>query len=171
MISSIGGSCYQAASMSSSVQGRGQGMNGKDPAAMAEEMFKKTDTSGDGSIDKSELEAMLKNAPKRPDDASGTNSTPSVDDLFKELDADGDGKISETENTEGMEKMHAKMGPPPGPPPDMNSSASSSSSSATGSTEESDIQAMLEQLFKQRSESNTQYYDNYTSGSLLNVSA
>jgi hypothetical protein len=92
-----------------------------DPA----EFFKKADTDGSGGISKSELAAMLKNAPK-PDGMagveapSGANGADNIDEIFALVDTDDDGQISAAENKAHMEEM-AKNGP--GKPESMSGAA------------------------------------------------
>ncbi len=60
-------------------------------AEKQEAMFKKIDTNGDGSIDKSEFAAMHENRPAPPD------MEMSLEELFAKIDTDGDGKLSQAE--------------------------------------------------------------------------
>ena len=72
---------------------------GADPSKMAEELFKKADTDGDGQITKDELAAAL------PQDGNG----PSVDDIFTDADTNGDGVISQSELEASMKKAQENM--------------------------------------------------------------
>jgi hypothetical protein len=107
-------------------------------------MFKKADTNNDGSIDKSELTSMLKNAPKSQN-ASGREA-PNVDKIFKSLDSDGDNKITASEMDAGMAKMmnaakamrggpRPSGGPPPGGAPPGGAPPSGSTGESKGASE------------------------------------
>lgn len=94
-----------------------------DPAKMAEDLFKKLDTDGGGSIDATELATALKGAGKADAGASAA--------LMKGLDGDGDNKVTKEELSAGMQKLadqfeakfnssrtsHAEGGPPAGGAP------------------------------------------------------
>jgi Ca2+-binding EF-hand superfamily protein len=108
------------------MQGMGA-MKRPDPAKMAEELFNKLDSSGQGYIEKSDL----KNAFDKS--SSTTSSSPSnVDDLFSTLDGDQDGKVSKQEFSDALQKVAEQLdsqmmdkrlgrssggGMPPPPPP------------------------------------------------------
>lgn len=83
---------------------------GFDLSTMVQSIFKKTDTSGDGSIDKTELQSLLQNS-----------QNVDVNQLFSNLDTDSDGKISTGEVKSALQKigegMQARMGEmkPPDP--------------------------------------------------------
>ncbi len=107
--------------MISSVSGQGwsnmQGMQLPDPAQMAEDLFSKIDTSGQGYIEKSDLETAF----------SELSSDTDVDALFSQLDTDGDGKVTQSEFTSTLQQLDAQMvqmqvqqgmgSMPPPPPP------------------------------------------------------
>jgi Ca2+-binding EF-hand superfamily protein len=65
---------------------------------MRQAMFNKIDTSGDGSIDKSEITALIEQ-----------NTSTLVDGLFGNLDADQDGLISQIESDSGLAKLGQQM--------------------------------------------------------------
>jgi hypothetical protein len=104
-----------------------------DPTQRAADFFKKADSNGDGSIDKSEFKAILSKGP------NGKGLTDAdIDKIFSQVDSNGDGKIDQTENANQMKKMGGgKGGPPPaggmppsgGAPKSVTASGSSSSSS------------------------------------------
>ncbi len=75
-------------------------------AEMRDNMFKKADTDGSGSISKDELKTMMANTPKRPGE---TQRTESADDLFGKIDTDGNGEISKAENDTFTEAREAEM--------------------------------------------------------------
>lgn len=98
------------------------------------ELFKKFDTSGDGSIDFDEFKAA------GPKDGKGGPGVVSQEEMFKKIDTNGDGKIDEAEHTAFMKQIESRrpQGPPPsGPPP-----------SEGGSTTASDT-TILAELLKQ----------------------
>lgn len=130
-ISGIGGG-YSSMMM----QGMGgmRGMKRPDPTEMANDLFSKLDTSGQGYIEKADLQGAFDQAASKVN-ASG-NST-GADDLFSQLDTDGDGKVTKQEFSDSVKKLadeldqqfqSARMqgamsemggmgGMPPGPPP------------------------------------------------------
>jgi Ca2+-binding EF-hand superfamily protein len=65
---------------------------------MRQAMFNKIDTSGDGSIDKDEMTALIQQ-----------NTSTLVDGLFGNLDADQDGLISQIESDSGLAKLGQQM--------------------------------------------------------------
>ena len=77
------------------IQGIGSG-SGFSAAAMAQDIFKKLDTNGDGGIDKAEFQAAAKNTK-----GSGQDS----DKMFNKIDTNGDGKIDKTENENALKQM------------------------------------------------------------------
>jgi Ca2+-binding EF-hand superfamily protein len=101
-----------------------RGMKRPDPAEMANDLFSKLDTSGQGYIQKSDLQAALD---KMSSSTSGSSSsTPSVDDMFSQLDGNKDGKVTKSEFSDKMKQLteqldsqfnNMRMGngmPPPG---------------------------------------------------------
>lgn len=122
--------------MSSSISGIGsnnammmQGMRGMkrpDPAQMAENLFSKLDTSGQGYIEKADLQAAFDKVSASSSSSAGTSS--SVDDLFSQLDTNSDGKVTKQEFSDTLRKvaeqldnqfmsmrMNGAMRPPPPP--------------------------------------------------------
>lgn len=90
------------------MQGMRQPPDGK---KVAEELFSKLDSSGQGYIDKSTLQSAL-----------GQNSTSSnVDELFAKLDTNSDGKVTKDEFASTLDSLASQMkqagkGMPPPPP-------------------------------------------------------
>jgi Ca2+-binding EF-hand superfamily protein len=99
-------------------------MRRPDPAEMAENLFSKLDTTGQGYIEKSDLQSAFDSI------STGTD----VDSLFTQLDTDSDGKVTKDEFSSNLSKlteqfdqqfqdmrMEAAMqgmgGMPPPPPP------------------------------------------------------
>jgi len=84
----------------------------KQQSGGAESFFSKVDTSQDGTVDKSELLALV------DDIASKTGQEVDGESLFTEYDADGDGSFSDEElqslmQSEDLKPQGAPMGPPP----------------------------------------------------------
>lgn len=69
-----------------------------DPSQIAQKLFEKADTNGDGKVTKDELTAAL---PKR----DGQQSSSAIDDLFKNADTDGDGTISQADLQTALQKQ------------------------------------------------------------------
>jgi Ca2+-binding EF-hand superfamily protein len=92
-ISSVGG-------YSSMMQGM-QGMKRPDSKQMAEDLFSKLDTSGQGYLSKSDLETAFNKVSSSSDSSSSSN----VDDLFSKLDSDGDGKVTKQEFSDTLSKL------------------------------------------------------------------
>lgn len=135
-MSSIGsiGSSYNTSMM--------QGMRQRpDTTKMAEDLFSQLDTSGQGFIQKSDLQTALDKISSISSSSSSTTSTSStVDELFSTFDTNSDGKVSKQEFTDTLARLQndleqqyqnsrmqtaiqaggtEKMGgrPPPPPPP------------------------------------------------------
>jgi len=80
------------------------GMNGMqrpDPSKMADKLFSKLDTKGQGYIEKSDLQSAFDQVSSN----KSTGKTPSVDDVFKALDGDGDGKVTKQEMSDSVTKL------------------------------------------------------------------
>jgi Ca2+-binding EF-hand superfamily protein len=86
------------------------GGGGYDVASMWQNLFKKIDTNGDDTLDKSELESIASNL--------GTSAA----DILTKLDSNQDGTIGKSEFEEALSKLREKH--PPGPPPQANGGAS-----------------------------------------------
>ncbi len=84
-----------------------QGMRQRpDATKMAENLFSKLDTSGQGYIQKSDLQAAFDKISSTSSSSSSTSSTSStVDDLFSRLDTNSDGKVSKQEFTDTLTKL------------------------------------------------------------------
>lgn len=118
-IGSIGSSTSSMAMM----QGM-RPMRRPDPAEMAENLFSKLDTAGQGYIEKTDLQSAFDSI------STGTD----VDSLFTQLDTDNDGKVTKDEFSSNLSKlteqfdqqfqdmrmekaMQGMGGMPPPPPP------------------------------------------------------
>ncbi len=97
MSSAIGG----AGGCSSAMMGGMNGMQRPDPSKMADKLFSKLDTKGQGFIEKSDLQSAFDQVASK----SSSGNTPSVDDVFKALDGDGDGKVTQQEMSDGVAKL------------------------------------------------------------------
>jgi Ca2+-binding EF-hand superfamily protein len=85
------------------MQGMG-GMKRPDPTQMADKLFSKLDSSGQGYIQKSDLQAAFdKISSSSSSSSSGTSS--SVDDLFSKLDTNSDGKVTKQEFSDTLKKV------------------------------------------------------------------
>jgi len=99
----------------SSINGSGAGamyggmkaLQKPDTAKMAEDLFSKLDTKGQGYIEKSDLQAALSNV-----SGSDSSSNSSADDLFAKLDGDGDGKVTQSEMQATLEKLASELDGP-----------------------------------------------------------
>ncbi|MDX9766384.1 MAG: EF-hand domain-containing protein [Ectothiorhodospiraceae bacterium] len=106
-----------------------QGMRNRqrpDPSEMADELFSKLDASGQGWLEKTDLQTAVDKLTLSTD-AGATDDT-DVEDLFARMDADGDGKVTKQEFSDLLEQFGGRGdgaggpergGPPPGgmPPP------------------------------------------------------
>jgi hypothetical protein len=90
-----------------------QAMRGQrpDPAQMAQKLFDKLDTSGQGYLTRSDLQSALDTVSLSSKSGS---STTSVDQLMKQLDGNGDGKVTEQEFSDALknaaQQVHAHRG-------------------------------------------------------------
>lgn len=83
-----------------------RGMKRPDPAEMAENLFSKLDTSGQGFIQKTDLQSAFDQI-SSSSPSSGASS--SVDDLFAQLDTDSDGKVTKQEFSDTLQKLAEQM--------------------------------------------------------------
>jgi Ca2+-binding EF-hand superfamily protein len=99
------------------------GMHRADPTQVAQKLFSEIDSSGQGYIEISDLEAVYQSTNSDETDVSA---------LFDQLDSDDDGKITQQEFTDSFVQMDEQIGnlvaqlradevagmmPPPPPPP------------------------------------------------------
>lgn len=83
-------------------------MKRPDPTQMAENLFSRLDTSGQGYIQKSDLQAAFdKISTSSSSSASGT--TANVDDLFSKLDSDADGKVTKQEFSDVLAQVSEQL--------------------------------------------------------------
>lgn len=97
----------------SSVMQTTNGMRGgqrPDPAQMAEDLFSRLDSSGQGYIQKSDLQAAFdKIASASGSSSTSTGSSSNVDALFTKLDTDSDGKVTQQEFKDTLRKLHDNL--------------------------------------------------------------
>lgn len=97
-IGGVGGS-------SSAMIGGMNGMQRPDPSKMADKLFSKLDTKGQGYIEKSDLQSAFDQVSSK----SSSGNNPSVDDVFKALDGDGDGKVTKQEMSDSVKKLAGQL--------------------------------------------------------------
>lgn len=113
-------------SNSMNMQGMHGGRRRPDPAEMAEKLFSKLDTNGQGYIEQSDLQNAFSQI-------GSTGESGSASDLFAKLDSNSDGKVTKDEFSSALkaaaeeldsqfasmrmqEGMSGSMPPPPPPP-------------------------------------------------------
>lgn len=157
-MSSISG-ISSGSSMMQGMQGM-RGMKKPDPAEMADNLFSKLDTSGQGFIQKSDLQSAFAQISSS---SQASDSSTSVDELFSQLDTDSDGKVTKQEFSDTLQKLSEQLeqqfqssrmqgamqagGMPPPPPPGggdqgMTKEQLSSAAAEVGSTD-SGLASML----------------------------
>jgi Ca2+-binding EF-hand superfamily protein len=77
-----------------------QGMRKPDPAAMADKLFSKLDTSGQGYIEKTDLQSAF---------ASISDTETDVDSIFSQLDTDSDGKVTQNEFSNTISQLAQQL--------------------------------------------------------------
>lgn len=78
-------------------------MRRPDPAKMAEQLFEKLDTSGQGYLQKTDFESAFSSI-----SSSGSSST-DVDSLFTQLDGDSDGKVTKQEFSTALSQLSEQL--------------------------------------------------------------
>lgn len=86
-----------------------RGMKRPDPKAMAEQLFSKLDTSGQGYIDKTSLQSAFDKISSASDTSSTNSSTTDVDSLFSQLDSDFDGKVTKQEFSDALSQLTEQL--------------------------------------------------------------
>ncbi|MBT9539163.1 MAG: EF-hand domain-containing protein [Thiobacillus sp.] len=76
-----------------------------DPAEMAENLFAQLDTSGQGYIQKSDLQAAYDKVSSSTSTSNASSASSNVDDLFAQLDTDSDGKVTKQELSDSLKKL------------------------------------------------------------------
>ena len=97
----MNGSISGIGSNSPMMQGM-RGMKRPDPTQMANDLFSKLDTAGQGYIQKSDLQAAFD---KVSSSSSPSGNTPSVDEMFKQFDGNSDGKVTKQEFSDTVKKV------------------------------------------------------------------
>lgn len=87
-------SISSVSSSSAMQQGMGgvRGMQRPDPSKMAENLFSQLDTSGQGYIQKGDLQSAFDQLSSSSSDSSSGSTN--IDDLFASLDTNSDGKVT-----------------------------------------------------------------------------
>ncbi|MGD8908847.1 MAG: EF-hand domain-containing protein [Chromatiales bacterium] len=109
------------------------GMRKPDSDELAQQLFSKLDTSGQGYIEKSDLQSAFSNVSETSETSNLSTDESDLDELFSQLDSDNDGKITEQELSDSlaqideqindlfsqmrMNETQGQMMPPPPPPP------------------------------------------------------
>lgn len=101
MSSAIGGT----GGCSSAMMGGMNGMQRPDPSKMADKLFSKLDTKGQGYIEKSDLQSAFDQVASK----NSSGNAPSVDEVFKALDGDGDGKVTKQEMSDSVTKLAGQL--------------------------------------------------------------
>ena len=96
---------------SSSIMSGMKGMQRPDPSKMADQLFSKLDTKGQGYIEKGDLQAALDKVSKT-DNSNNASTSTSVDEMFTKMDSDGNGKVTKEEMTATFEKMASQLDGP-----------------------------------------------------------
>lgn len=93
-ISGMGGSAYSSYQNSLSTASQRP-----KPAEMAEQLFSKLDSKGQGYIEQADLQSAL----------DSLSNKPSASDLFTQLDTDQDGKVTKQEFSDSLEKIGQQL--------------------------------------------------------------
>lgn len=78
------------------------GMRRPDPAKMADQLFDKLDTSGQGYLQKADFESAFSSI-------SSSSSSTDVDSLFTQLDGDSDGKVTKQEFSTALSQLSEQL--------------------------------------------------------------
>jgi len=122
-----------------------KGMQRPDPSKMAEDLFSKLDTKGQGYIEKSDLESAL----SRSNSSNSSSRSNIADKMFSKLDDNGDGKVTQEEMSATIQKIASELdgssprmrmqgGMPPPPSDSQSVQETSSTDSTTSSSQSSD---------------------------------
>jgi Ca2+-binding EF-hand superfamily protein len=84
-------------------------MKRPDPAEAAANLFSKLDTSGQGYIQKSDLQAAYDKISASSTTSASTSGTSDVDDLFSQLDTDSDGKVTKQEFSDSLKQLSEQL--------------------------------------------------------------
>ena len=102
-------SISSVSSSSAMQQGMGgvRGMQRPDPSKMAENLFSQLDTSGQGYIQKGDLQSAFDQLSSSSSDSSSGSTN--IDDLFASLDTNSDGKVTKKEFTDTLKKLQDSL--------------------------------------------------------------
>ena len=94
---------------------QGTRMRRPDPTQMADNLFSKLDSSGQGYLTKADLQSAMDGvsstgSSSSTSSTSSSTSTSSVDDLFSKLDTNGDGKVTKQEFSDTLKKVAEQLG-------------------------------------------------------------
>ena len=78
-----------------------RGMKHSDPSQMADKLFSQLDSSGQGYIQKSDLQTAFDKI-SASSSSSSSNTTSNVDELFSKLDTNSDGKVTKQEFSDSL---------------------------------------------------------------------
>ena len=78
-------------------------------AQMAEKLFSKLDTSGQGYLQKSDLQAAFDRISPSSSSAASKSGTSNVDELFLKLDSNGNGSVTKQEFSETLIKLTEQL--------------------------------------------------------------
>jgi Ca2+-binding EF-hand superfamily protein len=81
----------------------GTKMKRPDPSAMAEQLFSKLDSKGQGYIQQADLQSALDGL------ATTGSSSASASDLFSQLDSDQDGRVTKQEFSDSLSKLAQQL--------------------------------------------------------------
>lgn len=107
-----------------------RGMNRPSPQEMADKLFSQLDTSGSGSLQKSDFQKIIDAAASGSSaDSSSSASSLNLDEVFSQLDGNGDGQVTKQEFSDTFSKLAEQLdsqfnsmrmqgGMPPPPPED-----------------------------------------------------
>lgn len=104
-MSSIGGIGSGSSMMMQSMRS----MQRPDPAEAAANLFTKLDTSGQGYIQKSDLQAAYDKISASSTTSASTSGTSGIDDLFSQLDTDSDGKVTKQEFSDALKQLSEQL--------------------------------------------------------------
>ncbi|CAK0766370.1 conserved hypothetical protein [Gammaproteobacteria bacterium] len=103
-MSSISGIGNSASSYSMTMRSGMTNAQRPDPTKMAEKLFSKLDTSGQGYIQKSDLQSAIDKV-STSSTSSSSDTSSAVDSLFTQLDGNNDSKVTKQEFSDGLAKL------------------------------------------------------------------
>jgi Ca2+-binding EF-hand superfamily protein len=85
------------------------GMRKPDPDEMAQQLFAKLDTSGQGYLEKSDLQSAFSIVTSTSETSASSTDDSDLDELFSQLDSDGNGKITEQELSDSLAQIDEQI--------------------------------------------------------------